>query len=716
MNKDKHIFSNISVEKSLFDFINNEVCIGLNITAEGFFKSLSETLNELQKENIHLLKKRDNLQSQIDKWHTENKRIDPESYKAFLTDIGYIVPNPESFSINVDEVDPEISQIAGPQLVVPITNQRFVLNAINARWGSLFDSLYGTNVIPNKGSMRTSFAHNLQRVNRTAELACDFLDEIAPLKGASYRQITSQVKYTGALIFNLNDGEVTTLIYPEQFRGLSADGSILLKNNNLHIEIVCDQEKSLHKSGIFDVILESAITTIVDFEDSASTVTDDEKIHAYRNYLGLIKRDLSTTFTKGGETLTRSLNKDKEYTDSNGKKFSLSSTSLTLVRNVGIHMMTEIVTNLDGSPIPEGILDAMVTSLIALHDLKIKANSKKGSFYIVKPKLHGPEEVEFTMKLFSLVEKALSLKENTLKIGIMDEERRTTLNLKACIHAARNRIIFINTGFLDRTGDEIHTSMMAGAMRCKNLIKEEVWFSVYESHNVNVGLECGLFNKAQIGKGMWAQPDQMREMLDNKMIHLEAGANCSWVPSPTAATLHATHYHRFDVFERQKELLSKPQQVNQEDLLVIPFLKLPEQMSEDKIINEINNNAQSILGYVVKWINQGIGCSKVQDINNVGLMEDRATLRISSQHMANWLHHKICSKEQVNKAFQDMAIVVDEQNRYDPNHIPLAPGYNSFAYQASLALAIEGLNQPNGYTEGILTSYRRKFLEAKQVK
>mgnify|MGYP000076496993 FL=1 len=716
MNEDKHIFSNISVKKSLFDFINNEVCIGLNITAEGFFESLSEILDELQEDNIHLLKKRDNLQSQIDKWHIKNKRIDPESYKDFLTDIGYIVPNPESFSINVDEVDPEISQIAGPQLVVPITNQRFVLNAVNARWGSLFDSLYGTNVIPNKGSMRTSFAHNLQRVNRTAELACDFLDEIAPLKGASYRQITSQVKYTGALIFNLNDGEVTTLIYPEQFRGLSADGSILLKNNNLHIEIVCDQEKSLHKSGIFDVILESAITTIVDFEDSASTVTDDEKIHAYRNYLGLMKRELNTTFTKGGETLTRSLNKDKEYTDSNGKIFSLSGTSLTLVRNVGIHMMTEIVTNLDGSPIPEGILDAMVTSLIALHDLKIKANSKKGSFYIVKPKLHGPEEVEFTMKLFSLVEKALSLKENTLKIGVMDEERRTTLNLKSCIHAARNRIIFINTGFLDRTGDEIHTSMMAGAMRCKNLIKEEVWYSVYESHNVNVGLECGLFNKAQIGKGMWAQPDQMREMLDNKMIHLEAGANCSWVPSPTAATLHATHYHRFDVFERQKELLSKHQQVNQEDLLVIPFLKLPEQMSEDKIINEINNNAQSILGYVVKWINQGVGCSKVQDINNVGLMEDRATLRISSQHMANWLHHKICSKEQVNKAFQDMAIVVDEQNKYDPNHIPLAPGYDSFAYQASLALAIEGLDQPNGYTEGILISYRRKFLEAKQVK
>jgi len=652
MNEAKHIFSNISVEGSLFDFINNEVCIGLNITAEGFFESLSEILNELQKDNIDLLKKRDTLQSQINEWHIKNKRIDPESYKAFLKDIGYIVPNPESFSINVDEVDPEISQIAGPQLVVPITNERFVLNAVNARWGSLFDSLYGTNVIPNKGSMRTSFAHNLQRVNRTAELACDFLDEVAPLKGASYRQIASKVRYKGALIFNLNDGEVATLVNPEQFIGLSDTGNVLLQNNNLHIEIVGDQERSFHKSGIFDVILESAITTIVDFEDSASTVTYDEKIHAYRNYLGLMKRELNTTFTKGGETLTRSLNKDKKYTNSNGKVFSLSGTSLTLVRNVGIHMMTELVTNLDGSPIPEGILDAMVTTLIALHDLKIKANSKKGSFYMVKPKLHGPEEVEFTMKLFSLVEKALSLKENTLKIGIMDEERRTTLNLKACIHAARNRIIFINTGFLDRTGDEIHTSMMAGAMRCKNLIKEEVWYSVYESHNVNVGLECGLFNKAQIGKGMWAQPDQMRQMLDNKMIHLEAGANCSWVPSPTAATLHATHYHRFDVFERQKELLSKPQQVNQEDLLVIPFLKLPEQMSEDKIINEINNNAQSILGYVVKWINQGIGCSKVQDINHVGLMEDRATLRISSQHMLTGFIIRYVQKSKLIKHFK----------------------------------------------------------------
>ena len=466
----------------------------------------------------------------------------------------------------------------------------------------------------------------------------------------------------------------------------------------------------MHKSGIFDVILESAISTIVDFEDSVSTVTFSEKIHAYKNYLRLIKRDLNASFTKGGEVMTRSLNIDKQYTNIEGQNFTLPGKSMTLVRNVGLHMMTDLVKNSDGSLTPEGILDAMVTSLIAIHDLKSKSNSKKGSFYIVKPKLHGPEEVAFTVKLFSLVEKALNLDENTLKIGVMDEERRTTLNLKACIYEARNRIIFINTGFLDRTGDEIHTSMMAGAMSCKNLIKEEDWYFAYEVNNVNTGLECGFFNKAQIGKGMWAQPDHMREMLDNKMIHLEAGASCSWVPSPTAATLHATHYHRFDVFKQQKKLLSEKLETNQDQLLVIPFLKSPEQLSEEKIVNEINNNAQSILGYVVKWINQGIGCSKVQDINHVGLMEDRATLRISSQHMANWLNHNICSQEQVHKAFQDMALVVDEQNKHDPNYINLAPSYDSFAYQASLALAFEGKNQPNGYTEEILTHFRRIFL------
>ena len=710
------VINDIKVDKVFFDFIEKEVCIGLDISATEFFQSLSNLLAKHQDENKLLLEKREELQSKINDWHLENKRIDQKKYKSFLKDIGYISSDPGEFDIDVEEVDDEISQVSGPQLVVPITNQRFVLNAVNARWGSLFDCLYGTNVIPNRGSMTTSFAHNLQRVNRTAELACEFLDEIAPLKGASYRQITSRVKYTGALIFNLDNGELATLINPEQYIGLTDNGNILLKNNNLHLEIVCDQEKSLHKSGIFDVILESAVTTIVDFEDSASTVSDDEKIHAYRNYLGLMKRDLNSTFTKNGHTISRSLNRDKEYVDTSGEKNTVPGTSLTLVRNVGIHMRTRMVRNLDGSSTPEGILDAMVTSLIALHDLKLKINSKKGSVYIVKPKLHGPDEVKFTMDLFESVENALSIKKNTLKIGIMDEERRTSVNLKACIYEAKSRIIFINTGFLDRTGDEIHTSMMAGAMRCKNLIKEEDWFSAYEESNVSVGLECGLYKKAQIGKGMWAQPDQMREMLDNKMVHLEAGASCSWVPSPTAATLHATHYHRFDVFSQQQKILSKNKKPNQDDLLVIPFLKLAEQLSEEKIINEINNNAQSILGYVVRWINHGIGCSKVQDINHVGLMEDRATLRISSQHMANWLYHGICSKEQVNTAFQEMAVIVDEQNKRDPQYMPMAPKYNCYAFEASKALVFEGAEQANGYTEDILIKYRRKFLEADQLK
>ena len=710
------VINDIKVDKVFFDFIEKEVCNGLEISATDFFQSLSNLLAKHQDENKLLLEKREELQSKINDWHLENKRIDQKKYKSFLKDIGYISSDPGEFDIDVEEVDDEISQVSGPQLVVPITNQRFVLNAVNARWGSLFDCLYGTNVIPNRGSMTTSFAHNLQRVNRTAELACEFLDEIAPLKGASYRQITSQVKYTGALIFNLDNAELATLINPEQYIGLTDNGNILLKNNNLHLEIVCDQEKSLHKSGIFDVILESAVTTIVDFEDSASTVSDDEKIHAYRNYLGLMKRDLNSTFTKNGHTISRTLNRDKEYVDTSGEKNTVLGTSLTLVRNVGIHMRTRMVRNLDGSSTPEGILDAMVTSLIALHDLKLKINSKKGSVYIVKPKLHGPDEVKFTMDLFESVENALSIKKNTLKIGIMDEERRTSVNLKACIYEAKSRIIFINTGFLDRTGDEIHTSMMAGAMRCKNLIKEEEWFSAYEESNVSVGLECGLYKKAQIGKGMWAQPDQMREMLDNKMVHLEAGASCSWVPSPTAATLHATHYHRFDVFSQQQKILSKNKKPNQDDLLVIPFLKLAEQLSEEKIINEINNNAQSILGYVVRWINHGIGCSKVQDINHVGLMEDRATLRISSQHMANWLYHGICSKEQVNTAFQEMAFIVDEQNKRDPQYMPMAPKYNCYAFKASKALVFEGAEQANGYTEDILIKYRRKFLEADQLK
>ncbi len=712
MKRINRIVENLNIDHNFYDFIDKEVCNGLEVTCQDFFSSLSEILHELEKENLELLNKRDLLQAKIDSWFRQNgNNTDPITYKNFLKDIGYIVPEVTDFSIEVDNVDDEIAKIAGPQLVVPVTSERFVLNAINARWGSLFDCLYGTNVIPNRGSMATSFVHNLHRVNKTAELACDFLDKVAPLKGASYRQIIRRVQYTGALIFKLNNGETATLVNPEQFIGIGESGNVLLENNNLHIEIVGDQKSSYHKSGIFDVILESAVTTIVDFEDSVATVSVAEKIQAYRNYLKLMKKELSATFTKDGETVSRVLNPDKKYQDINGDSFVLSAASLILARNVGIHMMTELVTNSDGKEIPEGILDAMVTSLIALHDIKTKFNSKKGSIYIVKPKLHGPEEVSFTVKLFSLIEKALKLKENTIKIGVMDEERRTSVNLKACIEAAKKRIIFINTGFLDRTGDEIHTSMLAGAMRPKNLIKEESWYDAYEKNNVNIALKCDFFKKAQIGKGMWPQPDKMREMLDTKMDHLEAGASCSWVPSPTAATLHSTHYHLFNVFECQENLLSNKLVTNQDDLLKLPLLKSTEKLSEEEIINEINNNAQGILGYVVRWINHGVGCSKVQDINHIGLMEDRATLRISSQHLANWLHHKVCSSEQVNQAFRDMALIVDQQNARDPHYINMAPDYNGLAFQASLALVFEGKEQPNGYTEDVLVRFRRKFLK-----
>jgi len=700
----------LEIDRDFYNFIENEACAGLEIDAQEFFTSLIRIVSELAEENSNLLKKRDELQTQIDAWHTRNAvDFDANEYKSFLSEIGYFALQPKDFSIEVDNVDDEIALIAGPQLVVPISNARFALNAVNARWGSLFDSLYGTDVIPNKGSMATSFAHNLHRVKKTAELACDFLDEVVPLKGASYRQIIAVEKHPSQLIFILSNGQNATLVDEKKFIGFSSTGNILLMNNNLHMEIVLDQESSYHKSGIFDVLLESAISTIVDFEDSASTVSCEEKIDAYRNYLGLMKRNLSFGFVKNGDRLERTMNEDLSYTDVKGCLKTVPGCSLILVRHVGLHMFTELVRTTEDESIPEGILDTMVTTLAGLHDLSSKRNSKKGSLYVVKPKMHGPEEVAFTVKLFSLVERALNLQENTIKIGIMDEERRTTLNLKACIHEAKNRIIFINTGFLDRTGDEIHTSMLAGPMRRKNEIKEEVWLDAYERNNVSVGLQSGFFKRAQIGKGMWAQPDLMREMLDTKMLHLEAGASCAWVPSPTAATLHATHYHRFSVHNCQRGL-QESLQVDQGDLLKPPLLKNPEDLSTETISDEIHNNAQSILGYVVRWVDQGVGCSKVQDINHVGLMEDRATLRISSQHMANWLHHGICTEEGVREAFEKMALVVDGQNKNDPNYQNMAPGYDGYAYQASLALVFEGLEQPNGYTEDVLIRFRRKAL------
>ena len=703
-------FDGLEIDRDFYIFIETEVCAGLAIGVQEFFSSLALIVSALSVENSDLLNKRDELQAQIDAWHTENiTNFDASKYKDFLTNIGYVLPQPDDFSIEVDNVDDEIALIAGPQLVVPISNARFSLNAVNARWGSLFDSLYGTDVIPNKGSIATSFAHNLHRVKKTAELACDFLDEVVPLKGASYRQIIAIEKHPNQLIFILNNGQNAALVDEKKFIGFSSSGNLLLLNNNLHMEIVLDQESSFHKSGIFDVLLESAISTIVDFEDSASTVGSEEKVGAYRNYLGLMKRNLSFSFVKNGEKLERDMNEDLSYTDVKGRSKNLPGCSLILVRHVGLHMFTDLVKAPNGDSIPEGILDVMVTTLAGLHDLQSRRNSKNGSLYVVKPKMHGPEEVAFTVKLFSLVEKALNLQENTIKIGIMDEERRTTLNLKACVKEAKNRIIFINTGFLDRTGDEIHTSMLAGPMRRKNEIKEEVWLDAYERNNVSVGLQSGFFKRAQIGKGMWAQPDLMRDMLDTKMLHLEAGASCAWVPSPTAATLHAIHYHRFSVHHRQQEL-QKSLEVNQDDLLKLPLMKNSETLSKDEISDEIHNNAQGILGYVVRWVDQGVGCSKVQDINHVDLMEDRATLRISSQHMANWLHHGICCEEEVRSAFEEMAVVVDGQNKNDPNYQNMAPNFDGFAYLASLALVFEGKEQPNGYTEDVLIHFRRKVL------
>ncbi|MCS5592709.1 MAG: malate synthase G [Gammaproteobacteria bacterium] len=708
--KNRVELNGFEIDRDFYNFIETEACVGLPIDAKEFFKSLTFIVSELTQENSDLLNKRDIFQAQINAWHTENSpKLNATKYKDFLSNIGYLLPQPEDFSIEVDNVDDEIALIAGPQLVVPVSNARFALNAVNARWGSLFDSLYGTDVIPNKGNMVTSFAHNLHRVKKTADLACDFLDEVVPLKGASYRQIIAIERHPSQLIFILNNGQNTTLVDAQKFIGFSSTGNILLLNNNLHMEVVLDQESSYHKSGIFDVLLESAISTIVDFEDSAATVSAEEKINAYRNYLGLMKRNLSFSFVKSGDRLERTMNEDLDYIDVKGRSKSLPGCSLILVRHVGLHMNTDLIKAPNGESIPEGILDAMVTTLAGLHDLQSRRNSKKNSLYVVKPKMHGPEEVAFTVKLFSLVEEAFNLQENTIKMGIMDEERRTSLTLKACVNEAKNRIIFINTGFLDRTGDEIHTSMLAGPMRRKNEIKEEVWLDAYERNNVSVGLQSGFFKRAQIGKGMWAQPDLMRSMMDSKMAHLEAGASCAWVPSPTAATLHATHYHRFSVHSCQKGL-QESLRVNQDELLKPPLMKQSEKLTSEDITNEIHNNVQGILGYVVRWVDQGVGCSKVQDINHIDLMEDRATLRISSQHMANWLHHDICTKEQVIEAFEKMAVVVDEQNKLNPNYQNLAPDYDGFAYQASLALVFEGKDQPNGYTEDVLIRFRRKAL------
>ncbi len=719
----KHIKAGgLEIDSALHAFVMNDVMPGTGIDAEHFWTALAEAVSRFGPRNRALLEIRDQLQAQIDAWHREHPELDPKAYKQFLIDIGYLLPEGDDFAITTASADDEIARIAGPQLVVPVTNARYALNAANARWGSLYDSLYGSDVIEETDGAERTEKYNPVRGARVVEYAMDLLDEIVPLTQGSHNKVTLYRVENSQLMIELGDGKQTTLQHKQQFVGFngeySAPDTILLRNNGLHIELQIDREHPVgkaHPAGIKDILLEAAITTIQDLEDSVATVDTGDKVLAYRNWLGLMQGNLEETFSKTGEMMTRRLNPDREYHSPEGRPFKLPGRSLLLVRNVGHLMKTDAVLDSSGQPIPEGILDGMVTSLIALHDLKRTGsvtNSRTGSIYIVKPKMHGPEEAAFTSELFDFIEDSLQLKRFTLKMGIMDEERRTSVNLKECIRAAKDRVVFINTGFLDRTGDEIHTSMEAGPMVRKLAMKETAWIHAYENANVEIGLGCGFTGKAQIGKGMWAMPDEMKNMMESKINHPKAGANTAWVPSPTAAVLHAIHYHKINVFERQKEI-AKGKRTSVDDLLNIPLLG-NDKPDAEAITQELENNAQGILGYVVRWVNQGIGCSKVPDINNIGLMEDRATLRISSQHIANWLHHGICSKDQVMEVMRRMAEKVDQQNEGDPTYSAMAPNFDdSIAFQAACDLVFKGREQPNGYTEPLLYLHRRA-VKAKQ--
>ena len=710
----------LSVSIQLDEFLTTEVLPNLNITPDHFWQSLEAIIQEFGPRNRELLGIRETIQKKIDDWHLSNKGQihDFKSYKSFLKKIGYLTEDKGEFTIETGNVDPEIATIAGPQLVVPVMNARFALNAANARWGSLYDALYGTDMISEDGGATRAGAYNPVRGDKVIAFAKNFLDEHFPLSFGSYNDVSSFSLVDNSLNMRTANGESTSLKDVTQFQGYQGSAEkpsgILLKNNNLHAEIQIDPNHSVgatDKAGIKDVLLESAVTTIQDCEDSVAAVDGEDKVEVYRNWLGLMKGDLKETFFKGGSEMTRSLNPDREYLAPNGSQFSLPGRSLMLVRNVGHLMTNPAILDQDGLEIPEGILDAMFTICIAMHDLNgtgpIK-NSRAGSIYIVKPKMHGPDEVQFTCDLFAAVEKALGIKHLTAKVGIMDEERRTTVNLKECIRIAKDRVIFINTGFLDRTGDEIHTSMEAGPMIPKAEMKQQPWITAYEDWNVDSGLEAGFMGKAQIGKGMWPMPDEMLNMYKIKTMHPESGANCAWVPSPTGATLHAMHYHQILVSDQQKILLDRPK-ASLDDILTIPVMPDPSVLSEDDIQKELDNNAQGILGYVVRWIDQGVGCSKVPDINNVGLMEDRATCRISSQHIANWLHHEICSEVQVLETMKKMATVVDQQNSEDSEYQSMAPTYDGTAFNAACNLAIQGRMQPSGYTEPILHAMRLKF-------
>jgi malate synthase len=700
MNKIKK--KNLTINSTLLDFINQEVIPGTDIEAEDFWNKFDDAVHELAPINRALIEKRENIQKEIDEWHLANKdeKINKNEYIKFLKSINYIVEEKENFQISTQNVDEEIANIAGPQLVVPIDNARYALNAANARWGSLYDALYGTDVIAEADGSTKSSSYNPERGNKVIEYAKKFLDKNFPLNNDSWQNI-SKVSVKSLDLKNKNQ-----LV---GYNGAKdSPNSLLLKNNNLHVDIIIDAASkigSTDKANICDVIIESAVSTIVDNEDSVAAVDAEDKVKCYRNWLGIMKGDLKTEMEKNGKKIIRKLNPDRKYEGINGQKIKLHGRALLLNRNVGHLMTNPAITLNDGSEIPEGIMDAFVSVLCAKHDFKNKINSRTGSVYIVKPKMHGPEEVAFTNTIFSKVEDVLALKRNTIKVGIMDEERRTTVNLKECIRAVKERIVFINTGFLDRTGDEMHTSFEAGPMIFKGDMKKSVWLNTYEDWNVDVGLACGLSGKAQIGKGMWAMPDRMLDMMTQKIGHPSAGANCAWVPSPTAATLHATHYHQVDVFKKQNEIKLRTK-AKVEDILSIPVADRPNWSVED-INKELENNAQGILGYVVRWIDQGVGCSKVPDFNNVGLMEDRATLRISSQHMANWLHHDICTKDQVMAVMKKMAAIVDKQNSNDKNYLPMSGNFEkSIAFLAACDLVFKGRVQPSGYTEPLLHKRR----------